>query len=86
MKVLAAVSHVIYGLDRSSSYLRGKENNWTVIPIKEWARVRASSDVIIAREVPENILREDQVDGEILESTNGYLWAGNCFYHIEFYS
>ncbi|XP_028415474.1 uncharacterized protein LOC114538489 [Dendronephthya gigantea] len=77
VKVLAVAfhDHVIYGLDRSSSYLRGKENNWTVIPIKEWARVKASSEVITAREVPENMLRKDQVNGEILESTNGYHWA-----------
>jgi hypothetical protein len=38
--------------------------------------------VILARDVPENLLRKDHIGGEIYESSNGYQWAGNRSSHV----
>ncbi|CAB3993434.1 Hypothetical predicted protein [Paramuricea clavata] len=77
VKVLALDSRnfAIYGLDRSNSYLRLSGNDWTVISLKQWERVQLSLTVILARDVPENLLRKDHIGGEIYESSNGYQWA-----------
>ena len=79
IKVLAVDSSnfVLYGLDRSNSYLQSTGNDWTVISPKQWKKVKVSRNVIIAKVVPENLLRKDHIGGEILESQNGYHWTGN---------
>jgi hypothetical protein len=38
--------------------------------------------VILARDVPENLLRKDHIGGEIYETSNGYQWAGNRSSHV----
>jgi hypothetical protein len=78
IKVLAVDSNGfwLYGLDRSNSYLRSTGNEWTVISTKEWGKVKVSQGVTLAKEVPENLLREDYGGGEILKSRNGDHWTG----------
>jgi hypothetical protein len=74
VKVLALDSRnlAIYGLDRSNSYLRLSGNDWTVISPKQWEREQLSLNVVLARNVPENLLRKKNIGGEIYESSNGY--------------
>ena len=76
MKVLAVDSLSMYVLDRSNNYLRYSENDWTVISPKQWKKVKTLPGVTLAKDVPENLLREDHIGGEVLESSNGYLWTG----------
>ena len=77
IKVLAIDSSnfVLYGLDRSNSYLQSTGNDWAVISPKQWEKVKVSRRVILAKVVAENLLRKDHIGGEILESHNGYHWT-----------
>lgn len=78
VKVLAIDSDddKMYILDRFNSFLRHSTSGWTVISPEQWERVKASSNVILARDVPDNLLRKDEIGGEIFQSRDGHQWTG----------
>ena len=66
----------MYILDRSNSFQRHSADGWTVISPEQWGRVKVSSNVILARDVPDNLFRKSEIDGEIFEFSDGHQWTG----------
>ena len=78
VKILAidASDKKMYILDRSNSFLRYSSSEWTFISPEQWGRVKASSRVILATHVPDNLLRKNEIGGEIVRSNDGHQWTG----------